>query len=116
LRKKFDKPKSFWIIYWALGSIVLLGFLFLLSITIKLNYTFAGIAVGVMLENNFFLYCGLGYFFVMLSIFYLWYKRGKKHISHCVIFWVLSMVFGYLLFKASIMTLKYFMIVNIIYK
>ena len=37
LRKKFDKLKSFWIIYWALGLIVLLGFLFLMSITIKMN-------------------------------------------------------------------------------
>jgi hypothetical protein len=112
LRKKFDKLKSFWIIYWALGLIVLLGFLFLMSITIKMNYTFADVAVDVMLGNDVLLYCSLIYFFIMLSIFYLWYKRGNKHISYFVIFWVLSIVFGYLLFKASIMISKYFIILK----
>ena len=112
LRKKFDKPKLFWIMYWALGLIVLLGFLFLWSINIKLKYTFAYAAVGIMLGNDSLIYCSLMYFLAVLSIFYLWRKKLKKHISYCAIFWVLSIVLGYLLFKASIIIIKYFILLK----
>jgi hypothetical protein len=112
LRKKFDKPKSFWIIYWASSLIVLLGTIFLLSIYIKLNYTLAGHAVGINWGYNELLFYGLVYFLAVLGIFYLWYKKGKRPVSHAVIFWVLAIVLSYLLFKASILIIKYFIILK----
>ena len=114
LRKKIDKPRSFWLMYWALGSIVLLGALLLWSINIKLKYTFAGVAVGVMAGSDSLIYVGLMYFLAVLGVFYLWRKKLRKHISYCLTFWGLSIVLGYLLFKASIIIIKYCILLNYI--
>jgi peptidoglycan/LPS O-acetylase OafA/YrhL len=91
LRNKYDKIRLFRV----------LGLIVFCVMVLIINSALSRFTVGVMWNTNDYtwLYCVFGYFFVVLSIFYFWYKKGKRLIIDCAIFWVLSIVCTYLLFK-----------------
>jgi len=102
--KRLDKPRSYWTIYWLTG--IIFGFFLILGIMNQST------SVYVLYSKNFLLYGGIIYFLIVLSLFYFWYKKSKKPISYCVIFWILSIIFGYLLPNAIIFIIKCFLIIK----
>jgi hypothetical protein len=122
LRKTFDKPKTVWITYWSFGLIALLGLIILLSIKVKiiLGYVAVGV-IGASGDNNFLLYGGLIYFIIMLSLFYFcnkkfWNKKGQKYISIWLIFWILAIFWGYLLYQSIPLIARYYFLFKILFR